>query len=65
MERLYYQVILINGKVVEFEADCVNDEDGYYKFELDGQIVSEFNKTNIAGYYLYEEPSEEDDDFCD
>lgn len=52
MGRLLYQIILINGREVEIEADEIEEEDGGYVFTEEGEVVAEFTKNNIAGYNL-------------
>ena len=47
---MIYQIILINGKIIEFEADEHEYEDGTYTFILGGEAVAEFQRSNIAGY---------------
>ena len=41
---------MINGRIVCFDADEVRDYGESYAFFVDGEIVGEFKKNNIAGY---------------
>lgn len=56
-------VITVNDKYFDFDADEVKDYGGEYAFYLDGVIVAEFMKNNIAGYIMknYEEEEEEEE----
>lgn len=47
-----YLVVMMNAKMVSFIADEVEEEDGTYKFYLDGEIIGQFKKDNIAGYFM-------------
>ena len=58
---MIYQIILINGKIIEFEADAYELEDGTYQFYRDGEIVGEFQKNNIAGFWSVNEEDEYED----
>lgn len=53
-----YCITFVNGKILRFEADNVEFEDGVYTFYLEGDVVAEFKRDNIAGYIVVE-----DDDF--
>ena len=55
---MFYQIVMINGRGVAFEADEVGEDDGTYKFYLNEELVAEFEKKNIAGYVALD-----DDDF--
>ena len=63
MENLYL-VTFINGKMVEFNADEMECEDGVYTFWLDGEVVAQFKRDNIAGYIVvrYEDDEYEEDE---
>lgn len=54
MERLLYRVVMINARILEFKAEEVECEEGIYKFYLDGELVAEFKRDNIAGYFVSE-----------
>ena len=54
MDELLYNVVMINARVIAFEADEVAEEDGTYKFYLDEELIAEFEKKNIAGYFVAE-----------
>ena len=54
MERLLYRVVMINARILELEAEEVECEEGIYKFYLDGELVAEFKRDNIAGYFVSE-----------
>ena len=60
MGEYLYQILLINGKTAEFEADQVISDDERHTFMVDGEVVGEFERKNIAGYF--ETPIEEIDD---
>jgi hypothetical protein len=47
-----YQVITLNARIIEFEADRVEMEDGVYTFYEDDEVIGEFKRDNIAGYVL-------------
>lgn len=55
-------VITVNGKYFDFDADEVKDYGGEYAFYLEGEIVAEFMKNNIAGYIMQEKEEEEDEE---
>lgn len=57
-------VITVNGKYFDFDADEVKDYGGEYAFYLEGEIVAEFMKNNIAGYIMndHEEDEEEEEE---
>lgn len=59
MGKYLYQVVMINGKIVEFEADMVDSDEDKYRFWYDEKEVAEFERKNIAGYV--EAEIEEDD----
>ena len=60
---MIFTVFFINGKVTGFDADFVEEEDGTYKFYLDGELVAEFLKQNIAGYVMMNVDDLEEDEF--
>ena len=60
MGEYLYQVVTINGKMIAFEADQVISDDERHTFMVDGEVVGEFERKNIAGYF--ESPLEEIDD---
>lgn len=47
---MIYQIILINGKIIEFEAEEYEYEDGTYSFFYDGEVMAQFQRNNIAGF---------------
>lgn len=47
-----YLVVMMNAKMVSFIADEVEEEEGTYKFYLDGEVIGQFKKDNIAGYFM-------------
>ena len=47
---MIYQIVLINGRALLIEADEYECEDGVYKFYLNGEVVGEFLRNNIAGF---------------
>ena len=59
---MWFQVVTINGKIIAFEAEEVISYDDTYQFLYDGEVVGEFNKKNIAGYFSTELEDEEDDE---
>lgn len=61
MEISGYQIIMINGRIIQFEADAVEDNMGFITFYLDGEEIGEFKKDNIAGYLAVGGFEEEDD----
>lgn len=60
MGEFLYQVVTINGKLIAFEADQVVSDEERHSFLVDGEVVGEFERKNIAGYF--ESPIEEIDD---
>lgn len=54
MGQLLYRVVMINARILEFEADEVECEEGIYKFYCEGELVAEFKRDNIAGYFVSE-----------
>lgn len=56
-----YLVVMMNAKMVTFIGDEVELEEGTYKFYLDGEVIGEFKKDNIAGYFMEELQEVEDD----
>ena len=57
-----YQVVFINGRIVEFFADSHEFEDGIYTFYFEGDVVAEFKRDNIAGY-VATVPGDEDEEY--
>lgn len=51
---------MINGRYIQFEADRVQEYGDDYTFYLDGGVVAEFNKKNIAGYIQVEDEEEKE-----
>ena len=49
-----YQVVTINGKIIAFEADEVDSDDDRHTFLVGGEVVAEFERKNIAGYFTVE-----------
>lgn len=47
---MIYQIVLINGKIIEFEAEEYEYEDGTYSFFYDGEVITQFQRNNIAGF---------------
>ena len=56
-----YQVVMINGRVIEYEAERVESDDDRHVFYIGDEVVGEFERKNIAGYYQFEEEEEEDE----
>ena len=50
MGSYLYQVVTINGRIVQFEAEMVESDEEKHQFWYDGEIVAEFERKNIAGY---------------
>ena len=51
MEISSFQIIMTNGRIIEFAADEVQDYgDGFLRFLCEGEVIGEFKKDNIAGY---------------
>lgn len=61
MGILLFAVVMINGKMVAFEADEVETTEEKYLFLSDGEIIGEFERKNIAGYFM-EEVIEDDEE---
>ena len=56
MEISSFQIIMINGRIIEFEADEVQDYgDGFLRFLYEGEVIGEFKKDNVAGYLAVRE----------
>ena len=51
---MIYQIVLINGKIIEFEAEDYEYEEGTYTFYYDGEVIAQFQRNNIAGFYRLE-----------
>lgn len=49
-----YQVVTINGKIIAFEADEVESDVERHIFLIGGEVVAEFERKNIAGYFTLE-----------
>lgn len=62
MEMYLYQVVMINGKMVAFEAEEVESDSDKHVFYVDGEVVGEFERRNIAGYIAAEMEYGEDYD---
>lgn len=62
MEISGYQIIMINGRIIEFDADAVEDNMGFITFYLEGEAIGEFKKDNIAGYLAVGTIEGEEDD---
>ena len=45
-----YQILSINGKIIVFFADEVESDEERHVFYLDGEVIGEFERRNIAGY---------------
>lgn len=59
-----YYVVTINGKIIAFQADEVESDNERHSFLMDGEVVGEFERKNIAGYFweeVSEDENEEDD----
>lgn len=52
MEELSYVVAMINGKMISFRADSHDSDDEIIKFYLEGLVVAEFKRNNIAGFMI-------------
>ena len=59
---MLYMIVTINGKQLSFYADEVDSDESTHRFLEDGEIVSEFERKNIAGYIAFEEKDVEEDD---
>lgn len=61
MDKIY-EILSINGKIIVFYADEVVSDEDRHVFYLDGEIIGEFERKNIAGYVAqpFEEIGEED-----
>lgn len=59
--KMFY-IVTINGKIIAFQADEVESDDDRHSFKMDGEVVGEFERKNIAGYF-WEEMGEEDEDY--
>ena len=57
-----FEIVFINGKIVAFEADEVEYEDGVYTFYFEGETVAEFKRDNIAGYVRAERKEDEEEE---
>lgn len=55
-------IVTINGKNISFYADEVDSDESAHRFLEDGEIVSEFERKNIAGYIAFEEEDLENDE---
>lgn len=60
METMY-TVVTINGRGFMFQADRMMEFKGEYVFYDGDEIVGEFNKNSIAGYFISRYVEEEDD----
>lgn len=49
---MMYTVITLNGRAFMFAADEVYELHGEYVFSLDREIVAQFKKDAIAGYFI-------------
>lgn len=54
MGAYLYQVVTINGKIIAFEADEVESDVERHIFLIGGEVVAEFERKNIAGYFTLE-----------
>ncbi len=59
---MMYYVVTINGRIIAFQADEVESDDDRHSFKMGGEVVGEFERKNIAGYF-WEEMGEEDEDY--
>ena len=61
MDKIY-EILSINGKIIVFFADEVVSDNERHVFYLDGEVIGEFERKNIAGYVAqpFEEIDEED-----
>lgn len=55
-------MVTLNGKGFVFDADEMTELDGVYTFYFDGEIVGEFKKDAIAGYFIIRTEECEDDE---
>lgn len=54
MGMLLFAVVMINGKMVVFEADEVETTEEKYIFIMGEETIGEFERKNIAGYFTAE-----------
>ena len=59
---MIYQVVLINGKIIEFLAEEYEYEDGTYTFYVGGEVMAQFQRNNIAGFSCFEVEDDEEAD---
>lgn len=53
-------VITLNGRGFQFPADDVEENNEWYEFFMDGEIVGRFLIKGISGYYRKETDDGED-----
>lgn len=58
---MLYLIVTINGKQLAFYADEVESDGNTHRFLEGGEIVSEFERKNIAGYIAFDEEEVEDE----
>lgn len=51
MGEYLYQVVTINGRTIAFEADEVEVDSERYVFSEDGEVIGEFERKNVSGYF--------------
>ena len=52
MGELSYMVATINGKMFQFRADSHETDDDIVRFFLNDEVVAEFLRNNIAGFFI-------------
>ena len=57
---LLFTVITLNGKGFSFFADDVEENEDWYEFMLEGEIVAKFLIKGVCGYFKRECKDEED-----
>lgn len=58
---MLYQIVMINARIVGFEADEVETNENAYIFTVGDEVVAEFERKNIAGYVANEIENEDED----
>ena len=56
-----FEILSINGKIIVFFADNVESDDERHVFYLDGEVIGEFERKNIAGYVAQPFEDEEEE----
>lgn len=47
-----YMIVTLNGRCFRFQAEEMEEIDGLYIFTNEGEVVAQFKKDNIAGWFL-------------